>query len=40
VVGGYMQMNPEEIAPLVDKVLGEQLSRLATLLTPVADKPA
>lgn len=29
VVGGYMRYKPAEIAPLVDKVLGEQLDRLA-----------
>lgn len=40
VVGGYMRMDPEQIAPIVDKVLGEQLSRLAAMLTPAADKPA
>ncbi len=40
VVGGYMQMDPEQIAPIVDKVLGEQLSRLAAMLAPAADKPA
>ena len=33
VVGGYLRMNLEELAPLVDKVLGEQLSRLAALLS-------
>lgn len=36
VVGGYMRMNPEEMAPLVDKVLGEQLGRLAAFLSPNA----
>lgn len=40
VVGGYMRMDPEQIAPIVDKVLGEQLSRLAATLVPAADKPA
>ena len=40
VVGGNMQMDPEQIAPIVDKVLGEQLSRLAAMLAPAADKPA
>lgn len=39
VVGGYMRTNPEEIAPIVDKVLGEQLSRLVVSLAPVPDKP-
>jgi carbon monoxide dehydrogenase subunit G len=33
VVGGYLRMNLEELAPMVDKVLGEQLSRLAALLS-------
>jgi hypothetical protein len=36
VVGGFMRMKPEEIAPLVDKVLGEQIQRLAAKLTPAA----
>lgn len=40
VVGGYMRMDPEQIAPLVDKVLGEQLTRLTAMLAPAADKPA
>ena len=35
VVGGYMRMNPEQIAPLVDKVLGEQLTRLVGWLAPI-----
>lgn len=35
VVGGYMRMNPEQIAPLVDKVLGEQLTRLVRWLAPI-----
>jgi len=40
VVGGYMRQKPAEIAPLVDKVLAEQLSRLAAKLEPAgADKP-
>lgn len=38
VVGGYMRMDPEQIAPLVDKVLGEQLTRLVALLAPAAEK--
>jgi hypothetical protein len=29
VVGGYMRMNVEDIAPLVDKVMTEQFTRLA-----------
>lgn len=33
VVGGYMRMKQEEIAPLVDKVMGEQLQRLVALLS-------
>ncbi|MCW1429999.1 SRPBCC family protein [Novosphingobium sp. JCM 18896] len=32
VVGGYMRYKPEQIVPAVDKVLGEQLSRLADKL--------
>ncbi|MBN8501002.1 MAG: SRPBCC family protein [Sphingomonadales bacterium] len=32
VVGGYMRMKSEQIAPMVDKVLGEQLQRLVALL--------
>lgn len=35
VVGGYMRMSPEQIAPLVDKVLGEQLTRLVGWLAPI-----
>ena len=35
VVGGYMRMNPEQIAPLVDKVMGEQLTRLVGWLAPI-----
>ena len=34
VVGGYMRFQTTEIAPAVDNVLGEQLRRLAALLTP------
>ena len=34
VVGGYMRAQPAEIAPAVDQILGEQLGRLAALLTP------
>jgi hypothetical protein len=40
VVGGYMRMDSEQIAPAVDKMLGEQLSRLVAVLAPAADKPA
>lgn len=32
VVGGYMRYKPEQIVPAVDKVIGEQLSRLAEKL--------
>lgn len=32
VVGGYMRMPMDEMAPLVDAVVGEQLSRLAASL--------
>lgn len=35
VVGGYMRMSPEQIAPLVDKVMGEQLTRLVGWLAPI-----
>ena len=35
VVGGYMRMSPEQIAPLVEKVLGEQLTRLVGWLAPI-----
>lgn len=34
VVGGYMRYTTDEIAPVVDKVVGEQLSRLALALDP------
>lgn len=34
VVGGFMRMKPEEIAPAVDKMLGEQLASLAARLGP------
>ena len=34
VVGGYMRFPLAEIAPAVDQVIGEQLGRLAALLTP------
>lgn len=36
VVGGYMRQKPEALAPLVDQVLAEQLSRLAARLTPAS----
>lgn len=35
VLGGYMRFQTADIAPAVDTVLGEQLRRLAALLTPV-----
>lgn len=34
VVGGYMRMGAEKLAPLVDKVLAEQLGRLQAKLGP------
>lgn len=34
VVGGYMRYTREQIAPAVDKVIGEQLTRLAERLGP------
>ncbi len=34
VVGGYVRFPVAEIAPAVDQVIGEQLGRLVTLLTP------
>lgn len=40
VVGGYIRMKSEELAPLVDKVLGEQIARLAGSLAPQQDVPA
>ncbi len=36
VVGGFTRIKNEDLAPAVDKVLGEQLGRLAALLTPPA----
>lgn len=42
VVGGYMRYKPEQIVPAVDKVIGEQLTRLAEKLgprTPSAERP-
>jgi hypothetical protein len=35
VVGGYMRFKPEEIAPAVDTVLGQQLAGLAKLFEAV-----
>lgn len=35
VVGGYARMKLADVAPLVDKVLGEQVQRLGARLTPV-----
>jgi hypothetical protein len=29
IIGGYMRIKPDDIAPMVDKVMGEQLTRLA-----------
>jgi hypothetical protein len=43
IVFGYMRLESEKMAPLVDKVLSEQLARLAAKLDPeatAADKPA
>lgn len=41
VVGGYMRQGGETLAPLVDKVLGNQLTRLkAAAETPPAPEPA
>ena len=39
-VGGYMRYKVAELAPVVDRVLGEQLSRLAAKLGPAAAGPA
>lgn len=36
VVGGYMRFKPEDIAPAVNQVLGQQLTSLAARLGPVA----
>lgn len=38
VVGGYWQLDPEALAPIVDRVLAEQLGRLAGLF-PTAAAP-
>jgi hypothetical protein len=40
VVGGYMRYKPDEIAPAVNKVLGDQLESLAAKLGPVAPPSA
>ena len=41
VVGGYMRQGGETLAPLVDKVLGEQLTRLkAAAEAPAPAAPA
>lgn len=40
VVGGYMRMESEQIAPMVDKMLSEQLERLGALLAPVEVTPS
>lgn len=37
VVGGYIRMPAEQIAPVVDGVLAEQFSRLAAVLVPPAE---
>ena len=34
VVGGFIRMKNEDIAPLVDKVLSEQIERLGKALSP------
>jgi hypothetical protein len=39
VVGGSLRMKNEDIAPAVDKVLGEQLGRLAALIAPPPPDP-
>ena len=38
-VGGYMRYKPEQIVPAVDKVIGEQLGRLADRLGLKAPAP-
>ncbi len=40
VVGGYMRFKPEEIAPAVDGVLGEQVQWLALKLGTMPPRPA
>jgi len=39
-VGGYMRYKVAELAPVVDKVMAEQLSRLAAKLGPTEPAPA
>ena len=39
VVGGFMRYKPEQIVPAVDKVIGDQLVRLADKLGPKAPAP-
>ncbi len=39
VVGGAFSVKPEALAPLVDKVLGEQLDRLGNLLNAPTPEP-
>ena len=40
VVGGYMRMKSEEIAPAVDQMLGQQLAGLSRLFAPPAAEAA
>lgn len=40
VVGGYMRIPSSRMAPLVDKVIGEQLGRLASKLGGALEQPA
>ncbi len=40
VVGGYSRIKYEDLAPLVDKVLSEQLGRLAAQLAPAVEDAA
>ena len=40
VVGGFMRMKTEEIAPAVDRVLGQQLAGLSRLFVPPATEAA
>ena len=40
VVGGYMRYRPEQIAPAVDRMLGQQLAGLSAKLGAVAVPPA
>ena len=39
VVGGYMRYKVAEIAPAVDKVLGEQFKNMLLPFAPIADEP-